>query len=72
MGAQAAAGKFDPATAMFAASKLIPGATSNPYSQLADAGLFGGLLYDNLRKKNNNTYEVGGKGATSGGYTAGY
>ena len=72
MGAQVAAGKFDPATAAFAASKLIPGASANPYSQLADAGLFGGLLYDNLRKKSQ-TYGVGSKGSAGlSNYSAGY
>ena len=60
-GPATAAGKFDPATAMFAASKLIPGAGANPYGQLADAGMFGGLLYDNLRKKST-TYGDNRKG----------
>lgn len=74
MASATAAGKFDPAMAMFAASKLIPGASASPYSQLADAGLFGGLLYDNLRKKSS-MYNVGSsaKGASGlSNYTAGY
>lgn len=45
------AGRFDPGSSLYAASKSIPGSFPNPYGQVGDLGILGGSLYDWMRKR---------------------